>query len=168
MFTVTNIIMYGTPIFLAGGIWFWYPRKRGEVRPSIQFLMIGGPLMMMTLYGLWRQLGTGDAVQVWLALAGIIIGGGIVSFWFRERLYFKNRMIYRFIWGRIFGMIAYRDIAKVELGGEALRAVMKDGTFWKIPRMGTPDQAQDVVDRLRRANVELPDAVTLKNRFGIE
>jgi len=168
MFTPTNIIMYGVPLLLAGSMWLWYPRKRGEVRPSVQFLLIGSPLLILSLYRLWRQINVNEPIQVWFALGLCLATGGMVAFWFRERLYFRKTVIFRFVWGELTSMIGYRDIAKVELTGEGLYAIMKNGTHWKIPGMGEPEQARDIISCLSRAGVQLPSNTALENRFGIE
>jgi len=124
--------------------------------------------MMMALYGLWRQINVGEPVQVWLALGLSVVSGGMVSFWFRERLYFKKTVIYRFVWGQLTGMIAYRDIEKAELKGEGLRVIMKNGTHWIIPGMGEPQQASEVILCLRAAGVQLPPNASLRNRFNVD
>lgn len=167
MFSTTNIIMYGTPILLAGALWFWLPRKQGEVRPSTQFLMIGAPLLVLSVYGLWRQINVGESIQVLFALVFSALSAGMVAYWFRERLYFKRALIFRFVWNQLTGMIAYRDIHKVVLTDDGLQMCMKNGTYWKIPGMGEPEQAEDIISSLARAGVQLPSYEALQNRFGI-
>jgi len=134
----------------------------------MQFLMIGGPLMVLALYGLWHQINGGESTMIWLTLGLSIISGGIVAFWFRERLYFKKTLIFRFVWGQLTGMIAYRDIERAELTGEGLRVVMKNGTHWQMPGMGEPQQASEIISCLRRAGVQLPSNAALRNKFGLD
>ena len=147
MFSLTNMVMLGVPLLVTALLWWRFPRKYGEVRPSTQCLMLGAPLFILGLYALWVQLSSGEPIQAVMA-AGLCLGAAAaIAFWLRERLYFKRHIVFRLVWRELRGMIAYRDMERVELTGDGLRVLMKDKTSWMVPGTGDAGQVQDVITR---------------------
>ncbi len=148
------------------------PHRHAEVRPNRNLLVFAIVLLgFATLFGFgsfFIQPLEGDPVIRIIGLTMFVTGLGCVAAYFRYRVHFRSLGIYVYRLGWQAQMMPYASFARVEMGyWEALKLVRADGSFWVLPLADHEGGLAEVIWRLRRAGLPIPDAIALRNRFGL-
>lgn len=148
------------------------PHRHAEVRPNRNFLVFAIVLLgLAALFGFgsfFIQTLEGDAVILIVGLTMLLAGLGCVAAYFRYRVYFRSLGIYVYRLGWQAQMMPYAGFERVEMGyWTPLKLVRADGSFWTLPLPDHDGGLAEVIWRLRRAGLPTPDAIALRNRFGL-
>lgn len=150
----------------------FFPHRHAEVRPNRNLLVFA-----LVLFGFAALFGFGSLVVqrpedapvvLIIGLILFVAGLGCVAAYLRYRVYFRSMGVYVYRLGWQAQMMPYAGFDRVEMGyWAALKLVRADGSFWVLPLPDHDGGLAEVIWRLRRAGLPTPDAIALRNRFGL-